>query len=296
MSVNDPIHWTGDLDDDCHAVWRGLGLHAECMGCADEDCEDPDECTPDHGELWWWSVSDSAGKAGSTQLANCWGAGTMDKPEDETGMLESGDAARAAAEAAAIRVAAATPCRRILRNQHLTTAASEWDQAIDRLREFLARHSEQENELVRRLVTAPDQVRFRAYGLDVPGLAGFPAPYRPFEIIEDALCMVGYQILDDGEPGVAYYRQDGSGCQEICGPEHDGARPYFHRNLDALRRAYPDAAALTVELGLEVLAVHEADEAEFREWAAEHEPDDDSLAEEDETRRLLHGLLKELEE
>jgi len=37
-----PILWTGDLDDDCIAIWAGLTLRAEWM---DED-------------YWWWSVSE----------------------------------------------------------------------------------------------------------------------------------------------------------------------------------------------------------------------------------------------
>lgn len=37
-----PIHWTGDLSDDCTAEWAGLMLRAEWM---DED-------------YWWWAVYD----------------------------------------------------------------------------------------------------------------------------------------------------------------------------------------------------------------------------------------------
>ena len=42
FSANEPIIWTGDLDDDCTAHWAGLLLRAEWM---DED-------------YWWWSVSE----------------------------------------------------------------------------------------------------------------------------------------------------------------------------------------------------------------------------------------------
>ena len=37
-----PIVWTGDLSDDCIALWAGLMLRAECM---------------DEHE-WWWAVYD----------------------------------------------------------------------------------------------------------------------------------------------------------------------------------------------------------------------------------------------
>lgn len=37
-----PIVWTGDLDDDCTAVWAGLMLRAECM----------------NEDYWWWCIYD----------------------------------------------------------------------------------------------------------------------------------------------------------------------------------------------------------------------------------------------
>jgi len=40
--AQEPIVWTGDLDDDCVARWAGLMLRAEWM---DED-------------YWWWAVYD----------------------------------------------------------------------------------------------------------------------------------------------------------------------------------------------------------------------------------------------
>ncbi len=40
--TKEPIVWTGDLSDDCTALWAGLMLRAEWM---DED-------------YWWWAVYD----------------------------------------------------------------------------------------------------------------------------------------------------------------------------------------------------------------------------------------------
>src|SRR5687768_4935409 len=42
LLANEPIIWTGDLNDDCTAEWAGLMLRAEWM---DED-------------YWWWAVYD----------------------------------------------------------------------------------------------------------------------------------------------------------------------------------------------------------------------------------------------
>ncbi|TFF38887.1 hypothetical protein [Mucilaginibacter psychrotolerans] len=43
FNVNDPIVWTGNLEDDCTALWCGLMLRAEWM---EED-------------YWWWRVCDT---------------------------------------------------------------------------------------------------------------------------------------------------------------------------------------------------------------------------------------------
>lgn len=43
-NTDEPIIWTGDLDDDCTARWAGLMLRAEWMD----------------GTIWWWAVSNIA--------------------------------------------------------------------------------------------------------------------------------------------------------------------------------------------------------------------------------------------
>ena len=40
-NTDEKIIWTGDLDDDCTALWAGLMLRAEWMD----------------GSIWWWAVS-----------------------------------------------------------------------------------------------------------------------------------------------------------------------------------------------------------------------------------------------
>lgn len=39
--------WTGDLNDDCSCVWKGLLLRAECMD----------------GSYWWWAVTSEQGES-----------------------------------------------------------------------------------------------------------------------------------------------------------------------------------------------------------------------------------------
>ena len=46
MIRENPIEWTGDLNDDCTALWSGLMLRAEEM----------------KKNQWWWAVYDQNGK------------------------------------------------------------------------------------------------------------------------------------------------------------------------------------------------------------------------------------------
>ena len=70
-----PIEWTGDLDDDCSARWCGLLLRAAEMNGGD----------------WWWAVSDlNTGQE-------------LESSNDKMTRIATGSAARARAEAAARR-------------------------------------------------------------------------------------------------------------------------------------------------------------------------------------------------
>lgn len=66
-----PILWTGNLNDDCKAVWAGLMLRAEWM----------DE------EYWWWAVYD---------LQN--NENTVDSSNEYDTHFRSGEVARSQAE------------------------------------------------------------------------------------------------------------------------------------------------------------------------------------------------------
>jgi hypothetical protein len=73
--LNIPVRWTGDLDDDCIAIWNGLILRAEWM----------------EGNIWWWAVS----VHDSDPLSE------IDSSNNYTTSCFTGEMARAKAEAAA---------------------------------------------------------------------------------------------------------------------------------------------------------------------------------------------------
>ncbi len=54
METNNPIIWTGDLNDDCTAIWNGLILRAEWM----------------EKKLWWWAVSVHDGQPDEIDSSN----------------------------------------------------------------------------------------------------------------------------------------------------------------------------------------------------------------------------------
>ena len=74
--TSQPIVWTGDLNDDCTAIWAGLMLRAEWM---DKD-------------WWWWAVYDM-------ELNEI----TIDDSNEYDIDFIGGDAARSKAESVAKR-------------------------------------------------------------------------------------------------------------------------------------------------------------------------------------------------
>jgi hypothetical protein len=54
MKIDEPIVWSGNLNDDCTAIWNGLILRAEWM----------DE------EIWWWAVSINDGRLEEIDSSN----------------------------------------------------------------------------------------------------------------------------------------------------------------------------------------------------------------------------------
>jgi len=75
LAAQEPPTWTGNLDDDCTALWAGLTLRAEWM----------------QDNIWWWCVYDDAT---GQQIAS------SDSSEE---LFRSGQTARQAAENAGRR-------------------------------------------------------------------------------------------------------------------------------------------------------------------------------------------------
>jgi hypothetical protein len=168
---------------------------------------------------------------------------------------------------------------------HLKKAENRWDDAVQRARRFLTDPSPDIRELARLMLTASGQTMYSVLG----GMEyGFGIAMNGYvDHSSEDLCsrmefigyFIGHELLDDGEPGIAYYRatdweEETSDTYVTCGPDHENAQPYFHRNVDILRQEYPEAKLLNVRDAIWVIQKHEQDRLEtaasIRADIAEH--------------------------
>jgi hypothetical protein len=189
-----------------------------------------------------------------------------------------------------------------LKQAHLDKEEARWDDVIARVKKLLNCSDQEEaaqiRELTECLLTMPSHARYRVLGCEDPRLNGFQVPYHPIEILEFVPYFVSYYILDDGEPGVGYHYYDLYESHVLCEPEHPQAEPYFHQNIERLRKKYPDAKWLTLQLALEIVKQvtenYLLQEAKNREcFPEDYEDEDEDGAEQQNMIRLVAELKKE---
>ena len=203
---------------------------------------------------------------------------------------------------------------------HLNQAASRWDEALKGVRRFLTydrrklhpgltpsaasdEHDAQVRQLTHKLFSVTNGIRFNVlggissgFGIQMSSYA-HQMPYDPCELMEFIQFFVGHEILDDGEPGVGYYRNtigDPERTSEsfvLCTKDHPKAEPYFHRNIDELRKFDPNAEHLTLDLALEILAWYEKREARLIETLQHLYPEEDVQCRIDSDNASRHGDL-----
>lgn len=169
-----------------------------------------------------------------------------------------------------------------LKAASIEAADKRWEEAIAGARRFFrydnphglaepnAEHDAKVRELAHALLSTRDlysvlggmEDSFRLKMNGYPGYSYGP----PVSRLEFIRFFIGHEILDDGEPGVGYYRstigdeKQTSDMFARCGPDHPRAQPYFHRSIDLLRQDYPDAEWLSLDRALEILAFHKAEQ------------------------------------
>jgi len=151
-------------------------------------------------------------------------------------------------------------------------------------------HDAKVRELARLLMSCTGTTRYHAFGgledgfrVKMDGYGSY-IPYEdPCALMEFIRFFVGHEILDDGEPGIGYYRstigdEERSHIDFVrCAPDHPKAQPYFHRNVDMLRQEYPESKYLDVDDAIEILRFYEAKQAQriegMKRWLAKHGKD-----------------------
>lgn len=196
-----------------------------------------------------------------------------------------------------------------LKAEYLEAANQRWDAAVQRIRDLLRFSCSNPQfddhltrELVRALLMMPSQARWNVFGSERPELMGYYVSYEPIDIMEEMAQFVSYEIIDDGEPGVAYWRfgdhEVGEDMMVQCGPDHPDARPYFHRNIDVLREQYPDAEWLSIDRALEIVQQETRRQLDHEEEMKRMFPDDGSEWGKQRERmiRLVLDLVMSLDE
>lgn len=144
---------------------------------------------------------------------------------------------------------------------HLDRAGVTWDRAFARIQNLVKTSSAKQRDLICRLLSLKQYQLHCMFGCDKANLHGYPWNITddPCTAMESVAQFVSYEIGDDGEPGVGYWKYDWMDGPVPCLPDEEGAAPYFHRNLDLLREFDPTAKYVSVDTALEVLDWHKAE-------------------------------------
>ena len=186
-----------------------------------------------------------------------------------------------------------------LKAAHIAAADKRWEDAVRDAHRYLTydrveRHPDFEatdetraadakvRKLTRLLFTVHDSTRHSAlggieynFGIEMDGY-GPQVPHDLCGLMEFVRWFIGHEILDDGEPGIGYFRStigDETRTSDPfarCGKDHPKAQPYFHRNIDRLRADYPESKWLGVDGAIEVLEFYENRRAKMADSVRTH--------------------------
>jgi len=179
-----------------------------------------------------------------------------------------------------------------LKAEHLAAAEERWNDAVAGAMRFFhyenkspgaqgtyyadPKHIKAVRAFARRFLEVDGMVRFYLLGGPYYGRPESQFTYYnevsnedPCSLLEFLRFFIGHELLDDGEPGLAFHKRSDSPDVfwgwEPCGPDDPDAEPWFHRSIDHLREDYPDAQWLSVELALEVLNAADEKHRAFEE-------------------------------
>ena len=145
-----------------------------------------------------------------------------------------------------------------LRDQHVKAAEDQWGAAVEDVKYLLNYKDEDVRKLTKMLIALDGSIRFKVFGgMYYQKIHAYGPAFEPCSILEQIRYLVLCEILDDGEPGIAYAVYDShEGAFVSCSPDKENAFPYFYQGIDYLRETNPEAKCLNIERAIEVLQWH----------------------------------------
>jgi len=185
-----------------------------------------------------------------------------------------------------------------LKASHMATESARCDDAFKAIRSVLNSSDATIRALAYAFMTADRHAIYSVFGGDGRNLHSFPqiSYARGIAFLENIAHFIGYQIQDDGEPGIGYMRYGFGDGFTPCNATDEDAQPYFHSCVDILRQTVPDADYLDAEKALEVLKWYADERAKLAAFDCDCFDDEDRHAfdpspEEIQMRELADQLL-----
>lgn len=128
---------------------------------------------------------------------------------------------------------------------HLEKESKRWDEAVENVRRLLTDREKNIRALTYRLLSIDHMTRYYVLGGEWYMRRGVVADYTygpVYEVcglLEFIHFFVGHEILDDGDPAVAYYRSTDNGPVLVNPNEvDDRTKVFFHRSHEVLAKTY----------------------------------------------------------
>ena len=150
-----------------------------------------------------------------------------------------------------------------LKAAHMADADARWERAVEKAREHFQSTDPQVRKLANLFLKASGQSRYYLFGLNgeegLNGLlcAGQISTDSPCELLEILHHFISYELMDDGDPGLAFMRYgfyaDPEGPEKFditmrpCLQGDEGAQPYFYNRVEVLRKTQPGAKLLNMD-------------------------------------------------
>lgn len=154
------------------------------------------------------------------------------------------------------------------KENHIREESERFDDALNGIKYLLNYKSKYEDEklvqeLTEKILCLRDVSKYAMFGSLNNNLSGYNIGFTPIRQMEELRHFISHEIIDDGDPGIGYYKQENrlSLVEIPCLKEDRGARPYFHRSFEKLLKFDPKAEYCSIENALKVVQFYIDEEA-----------------------------------